>query len=241
MMVGAIGLEPTTPTMSRWCSNQLSYAPPRNPTLYEDRRRINVPAPCRRARLALPSEQKYAFGRGQARILSARSGIRGATQAHQPNEKINSMTHLWSPSRGRILGVAIAVTMLAMSRAEAAQPLPDESQLVAAGFKVVAATTKEQQEHLQTLPPGKLTAWQRNGKHFWIYPDVARKQLYVGTQKEYEAYRQLVPGGGPTLSQQQAADLASYNRQDAAMKMYNNRDLADPYYFWDNFDGLGWR
>ena len=27
ILVGAIGLEPTTPTMSRWCSNQLSYVP----------------------------------------------------------------------------------------------------------------------------------------------------------------------------------------------------------------------
>ena len=27
MLVGTIGLEPTTPTMSRWCSNQLSYVP----------------------------------------------------------------------------------------------------------------------------------------------------------------------------------------------------------------------
>ena len=25
--VGLIGFEPTTPTMSRWCSNQLSYSP----------------------------------------------------------------------------------------------------------------------------------------------------------------------------------------------------------------------
>ena len=152
-----------------------------------------------------------------------------------------------SSSRGKTLAIscALALSVLAPGSASTAgpatQPLPDESQLLAAGFKVVVANTVQQQEHLQSLPAGKITAWQRNGVHYFIYPDAARKQIYVGTSKEYEAYRRLVPGTGPTLAQQQAADLASYNKQDAAMQMYTNRDLADPYYFWDSFDGLGWR
>ena len=32
-LVGSIGLEPTTPTMSRWCSNQLSYEPAENESI----------------------------------------------------------------------------------------------------------------------------------------------------------------------------------------------------------------
>ena len=185
-MVGAIGLEPTTPTMSRWCSNQLSYAPPKNQLYTKTDGASTCPRHIDELDLRFHLRKSTLPVEVKREILSAGSGIRGGPQAHQPNETINSMTHLWSPGRGKILGfiVAIAVTTLALSRSEAAQPLPDESQLVAAGFKVVAATTSEQQEHLQTLPPGKLTAWQRNGKHFWVYPDVAKKQLYVGTQKE---------------------------------------------------------
>ena len=33
ILVGANGLEPSTPTMSRWCSNQLSYAPAKPQTV----------------------------------------------------------------------------------------------------------------------------------------------------------------------------------------------------------------
>jgi hypothetical protein len=77
--------------------------------------------------------------------------------------------------------------------------------------------------------------------HF-VYPDAAKQQIYVGTPKEYEAYLRLRPGeSGARRWRRQLADLASYNKQDAAMQMYTTRDLADPYYFWDSFDGLGWR
>jgi len=136
---------------------------------------------------------------------------------------------------------AVAVTAIFSGCASTTPPPPDESQLLAAGFKVVVAKTVQQKEHLQTLPPGQITEWQRTGVHFFVYPDAAKSQILVGTEKEYAAYRRLQPNGGPTLAQQQAADMASYNKQDAAMQMYTARDLADPYYFWDSFDGLGWR
>lgn len=145
--------------------------------------------------------------------------------------------------RSNLLGIrtAIAVIVLAVSGAGTTQPLTDErSQLLAAGFKVVPATTRQQQEHLQTLPPGQVTAWQRTGKLFFVYPDTSRNQLYVGTQKEYAAFRRLVPDKG-SLAAQQAADLESYNKQDEVMRKSTARDLSDPYSFWDPFDNLGWQ
>jgi hypothetical protein len=154
------------------------------------------------------------------------------------------MNQSWTSRRARTLGLVGALALallLGCASAPKSPPPPDESALTAAGFKVVVAKTAQQQEHLQSLPPGQITEWQRNGAHFFVYPDAAKNQILVGTQKEYSAYRRSQPNAGPTLAQQQATDMASYNKQDAAMQMYTNRDLADPYYFWDSFDGLGWR
>jgi len=122
-----------------------------------------------------------------------------------------------------------------------APPPPDESQLVAAGFKVVVAKTVQQQEHLQALPQGRVSEWVRTGTTFYVYPDPANKQLYVGTPKAYDAYRRLVPASGPTLAQQHAADMASYNKTDARMQINTNNDLSDPWSLWDDVEGLGGR
>jgi len=156
------------------------------------------------------------------------------------------MNRSWTSRPASVPGLlgAFALTLvLGCASPPQSPPPPDESALVAAGFKVVVAKTPEQQAHVRDLSPGKLTEMQRTGVHYFVYPDAARQQIYVGTPKEYEAYLRLRPGAsiGAALAKQQASDLASYNKQDDAMRMYTTRDLADPYYFWDSFDGLGWR
>jgi hypothetical protein len=118
---------------------------------------------------------------------------------------------------------------------------PNKDKLVAAGFRVVDVKTQLQQERLEALPQGRVSEWQRTGKTFFVYPDPAKKQLYVGTQKEYDAYRLLSPEAGTSLAQQHAADMAAYNKTDAMMQTYTNRDLSDPWSLWDDVDGLGGR
>jgi len=147
------------------------------------------------------------------------------------------MLYTWRSYRSNALAI-IGALALCLGCAATTQPPPSESQLTAAGFKVVVAKTAQQQEHLQALPPGRITQLQRNGVHFFVYPDAANNRIYVGTSKEYEAYQRLRPGDSATLAQQQTADMASYNKQDDAMRKATNRDLSDPYFFWPTFQDL---
>ena len=135
----------------------------------------------------------------------------------------------------------IAVLCAGCASAPPPPAAPSKDELVAAGFKIVDAKTQLQQERLEALPQGRVSEWQRTGKTFFVYPDPAKKQLYLGTQKEYDAYRVLSPRTGPSLAQQHAADMAAYNKTDAMMQTYTNRDLSDPWSLWDDIDGLGGR
>jgi hypothetical protein len=66
-----------------------------------------------------------------------------------------------------------------------------ESMLVASGFKTVTPKTAAQQQKLQKLPPGKVTMIQKAKKTYYIFPDPAHNQAYVGGPKEYQTYQQL--------------------------------------------------
>ena len=66
-----------------------------------------------------------------------------------------------------------------------------ESMLVASGFKTITPKTAAQQQKLQKLPPGHITMIQKAGKTYYIFPDAAHNQAYVGGPNEYQAYQQL--------------------------------------------------
>ncbi|OAI42455.1 hypothetical protein AYO41_04300 [Verrucomicrobia bacterium SCGC AG-212-E04] len=66
-----------------------------------------------------------------------------------------------------------------------------ENLLVTAGFRTLPADTAAKQTLLKSLPEGQLSAVQRNGRTYYVYPQLASNTALVGTEKELTAFRQL--------------------------------------------------
>jgi hypothetical protein len=137
---------------------------------------------------------------------------------------------------------AWVVSMPASVFAATASPKIDESELLGSGFKVLVATTKPQQEWVKHLPPGQIRPMQRTGKKYFIYPDAAGNQIYIGGPKEYEAYRKLHPDTQLAALEAAKKGTAYRSKQDDVMKKATARDLSDPFLGadWVDLGYLGW-
>jgi hypothetical protein len=107
-----------------------------------------------------------------------------------------------------------------------ASPKQTENLLGLAGFKTVIASTAKQQQLLKALPPGKVSQIQRKGKTYYVFPDVARNQAWVGSPKEYRSYQQI------------RADykLSNENLADAKLAQADPSDYDD----WDGMEVVIW-
>ena len=85
----------------------------------------------------------------------------------------------------------IALLTLTAGCATTSSTQNKESMLVASGFKVITPKTAAQQQKLQQLPPGHVAMINRKGRTYYIFPDAAHNQAYVGGPQEYQAYQQL--------------------------------------------------
>ena len=86
-----------------------------------------------------------------------------------------------------------------------------EDFLTAAGFKVVAATTPQQEQKLKSLTPGKIISVQRSGKTYYVFPDAAHNRIYLGTQYEYQNYRQILADSKIAEQDRMGAEMISDN------------------------------
>ena len=87
--------------------------------------------------------------------------------------------------------VALCAGMTACSSSVSNNTQSKENMLVTAGFKSVKPKNDTQQQKLQNLPQDKVVQIQKSGRTYYVFPDAARNQAFVGGPSEFEAYKQL--------------------------------------------------
>jgi hypothetical protein len=86
-----------------------------------------------------------------------------------------------------------------------------EALLAQSGFKVITVTTPQQQQAVNGLTMGRVSAVKYNGKLYYVYPTGTKDKIYVGRQKQFTAYKQALAGqqaSHPSMAQQGQQQMA---------------------------------
>jgi hypothetical protein len=76
--------------------------------------------------------------------------------------------------------------------------------LAQSGFKVITVTTPKQQQAINGLAQYRVSAVKYNGKLYYVFPTAKKDKMYVGKQKQFNAYKQALAAqqGSQPASQQ---------------------------------------
>jgi hypothetical protein len=88
--------------------------------------------------------------------------------------------------------------------------------LAQSGFKVITVTTPKQQQAINGLAQYRVSAVKYNGKLYYVFPTAKKDKIYVGKQKQFNAYKQALAG-------QQASHPAS---RQATMNQLGEQQMA---------------
>ena len=110
----------------------------------------------------------------------------------------------------------IAIAMAVLTLMSACQTVAtNDAELVASkkefllaqsGFKVITVTTPKQQQAVNGLAQYRVSAVKYNGKLYYVFPTATKDKIYVGKQKQFNAYKK-------SLAAQQASQPASQQAQ----------------------------
>ena len=114
----------------------------------------------------------------------------------------------------RLTSIVSAMTVLAVMTAcqtTGSAVAQKESLLAQSGFKVITVTTPKQQQAVSGLAQGRCSAVTYNGKLYYVFPTGTKDRIYVGRQKQFNAYKQALaaqPGHPASMAQQGQAQMA---------------------------------
>jgi len=116
----------------------------------------------------------------------------------------------------------IAITMATLALMSACQTVTtNQAELVASkkefllaqsGFKVITVTTPKQQQAINGLAQYRVSAVKYNGKLYYVFPTATKDKIYVGRQKQFNAYKNA-------LAAQQGSQPASQPGQPGQQLM----------------------
>lgn len=110
-----------------------------------------------------------------------------------------------------------------------------EMMLSQAGFITKTVTTPKQQQQVEKLTVGSVSAVKYKGKLLYVYPTEKKDQIFVGKQAQYDAYKKML-AAQRAKAQASAAQPQAYASDGA----YLTDQTAGPYNITvQEFDGFG--
>src|SRR5256885_2945457 len=109
--------------------------------------------------------------------------------------------------------------------------------LAQSGFKVITVTTPKQQQAVNGLAQYRVSAVKYNGKLYYVFPTATKDKIYVGKQKQFNAYKQALAAQSAT----QPASMAQQGQgQMAGQSLMPTLETAGPNHIEvQQFGGFG--
>lgn len=144
--------------------------------------------------------------------------------------------------RTKITGAVLSLALIAgcqtvsTNQAELAAS-KKEFLLAQSGFKVITVTTAKQQQAINGLAQYRVSAVKYNGKLYYVFPTATRDKIYVGKQKQYNAYKKALAAQQTGYPATQQAQRGQQVMNPAPTMTY---ETAGPNHIEvEEFDGFG--
>jgi hypothetical protein len=149
-------------------------------------------------------------------------------------KKLYILTSFASAAAGIVLITACQTASTNQAELNASKK---EFLLAQSGFKVITVTTPKQQQAINGLAQYRVSAVKYNGKLYYVFPTATKDKIYVGKQKQFNAYKQAL---GAQQTSQPASQQAQPGQQLINPPPTMTYEGAGPHHVEvDQFDGFG--